>query len=80
MWKTGFALSVGDAPHLRGLVEVYEGQAYILMGLVVANAPQDGEIIYEFKRATHVTDRPPLDFVVAAEGAAEGIHVDGNAL
>ena len=70
-WKTGFSLSEADAPKLRGLVEVYEGQRYILMGLVVAQPPENGEVCFEFKRATHVTTAPAVDFIVAPEKLGE---------
>lgn len=72
MSKTGFVLSAQDAPRLRGTVELYRDQEYILMGLVMADAPENGEVAYEFKRATHVTDRPPLDFVAQID--AQPIH------
>lgn len=67
VWKTGFALSADDAPSPRGVVEVYRGEEYVLMGLVVANAPENNEIVFEFKRATHVTAQPPLDFVASEQ-------------
>jgi len=77
VWKTGFALSADDAPLPRGLVELYRGQEYVLMGLVVANAPENNEIVFEFKRATHVTDQPPLDFVAPSSVARDALVQDG---
>jgi len=80
MYASGFALSAEDAPQLRGLVELYREQEHVLMCLVVANAPEDGEIRYEFKRATPVTEQRPLDFVAHGEGIPDIPHQDGLAL
>ncbi|MEP2531106.1 hypothetical protein [Shimia sp.] len=60
--EDGFTLDVEDAPHLRGLVDLYDGGRHFLQCLIVASEEQDGEMRYEFKRATAVTDRPPVDF------------------
>ena len=62
MWKTGFAISKEDAPHLRGLVDLYDGANHLFQCLIVANEEDNGEMLYEFKRATPVTGQVPLDF------------------
>ncbi|MGB7240755.1 MAG: hypothetical protein WBC93_01545 [Sulfitobacter sp.] len=62
MWKTGFALDAEDAPHLRGLVDLYDGANHLFECLIVASDEDDGEMQYEFKRATPIADRPALDF------------------
>lgn len=74
--NAGFALSAQDAPKLRGVVELYRDREYVLMGLVMANAPEDGEIFYDFKRATPVTDRPPLDFVMRLDDGLDASAQD----
>lgn len=66
----GFSLPV-DAPHLRGLVDLYEGARAVAQCLVIASAEEPGEMRYEFKRRTGVSDRPALDFA-ADEGAPAG--------
>ncbi len=58
----GFTLDVEQAPHLRGLVDVYDGSRHIYQCLVVASEEENGEMLYEFKRSTAVLDRVPLDF------------------
>lgn len=61
-WETGFALDLENAPHLRGLVDIYDGARQIYQCLIVASSEENGEMIYEFKRATAVVDNPPVDF------------------
>lgn len=76
-WETGFALDVEDAPHLRGLVDLYDGGRHLYQALIVASAEEDGEMVYEFKRNTAAVDSAPLDFArdetapVALIGPAE---------
>lgn len=61
-WSTGFSVDAEGAPHLRGLVDLYEGSKRIAQCLIVAAAEEDGEMRYEFKRATASRDTAPLDF------------------
>lgn len=61
-WETGFALAVEDAPHLRGLVDIYDGARHLSQCLIVASAEDAGQMVYEFKRATPATDAPALDY------------------
>ena len=62
LWGTGFAVMADDVPHLRGLVDLYDGPSHIMQCLVVASHEADGLMNFEFKRATQVADRPALDF------------------
>ena len=62
LWETGFAIAEEDAPNLRGLVELYDGAEHLFQCLIVASEAQHGEMRYEFKRATAVTDHAALDF------------------
>ncbi len=59
----GFSLDVEDPPHLRGLVDLYDGAKHLYQCLVVASVQDNGETFYEFKRATPHMEKPPLDFV-----------------
>ena len=61
-WDDGFALDAEDAPHLRGLVDVYDGARHVSQCLIVASEEDAGEMVYEFKWATPATDRAPLDY------------------
>lgn len=61
-WDAGFSLDIEDAPHLRGLVNVYDGAHHVSQCLIVASAEDGNEMVYEFKRATAVTDHPALDY------------------
>jgi hypothetical protein len=62
-WDKGFALDAEFSPSkLRGLVDVYDGSRHIFQCLIVASTIEDGELVCEFKRATAVSDRAPLDF------------------
>ncbi len=61
-WDTGFALDAERAPHLRGLVDLYDGSRHLYQCLIVASEEEDGQMRYEFKRNTAVKDHAPLDF------------------
>lgn len=64
-WSEGFALDADDAPHLRGLVDVYDGARHLSQCLIVASEEEEGEMVYEFKRATPHSEVPPLDYEIA---------------
>lgn len=61
-WHDGFALDPDLTPHLRGLVDVYDGSRHIFQCLIVASSLENGELVCEFKRSTAVLDKAPLDF------------------
>ncbi len=61
-WDGGFALDAENAPHLRGLVDLYHGGVHLYQCLIVASSEEDGEMLFEFKRNTAAVDRAPLDF------------------
>ena len=56
LWKTGFSLEAENAPHLRGLVDIYDGGFHTMQCLIVASEEEGGEIRFDFKRATVVLD------------------------
>ncbi|MFN3993825.1 MAG: hypothetical protein ACK4IU_13040 [Tabrizicola flagellatus] len=62
-WDNGFALDANFSPgKLRGLVDVYDGSRHAFQCLIVASSIENGELVCDFKRATAVTERAPLDF------------------
>lgn len=61
-WDAGFALDAEEAPHLRGLVDVYDGSRHLSQCLIVASEQDAGEMVFEFKRATAAADRAPVDY------------------
>jgi len=61
-WETGFSLDAENAPHLRGLVDVFDGSRHLYQCLIVASEEEDGQMIYDFKRSTLALDKAPLDF------------------
>lgn len=63
VWDSGFALDAADAPHMRGLVDLYEGGRHAAQCLVIASEEEAGEMRYEYKRSTVPHRRAPLDFV-----------------
>lgn len=67
LWETGFSVASRDAPHLRGLVDVYEGPTHLFQCLIVAANEEAGEMQYEFKRMTAVANRAARDFASEAE-------------
>jgi hypothetical protein len=62
MWHDGLALDATTAPHLRGLVDVYDGANHIFHCLIIASTMDGDELICEFKHATRVRDRAALDY------------------
>lgn len=62
IWEDGLALDADKVPHLRGLVDVYDGARHLSQCLIVASIVENGQLICNFKRSTQVTDKPPLDF------------------
>lgn len=69
-WTGGFCVFVEDAPKLRGHVDLYDGSRHVSRCLIVASEEDGDEIRYEYKRATAVSDRPPLDFYQAPDAPA----------
>ncbi|WP_102222828.1 hypothetical protein [Acidimangrovimonas sediminis] len=63
LWESGFALDAETDPHLRGLVDIYDGSRHLYQALIVASNTEAGEVVCDFKRATPALDRAPLDFV-----------------
>lgn len=60
--EDGFTLDIEDAPHLRGLVDLYDGGRHVYQCLIVASE-EDGDVMhYEFKRSTVAEDKPPADY------------------
>ena len=62
LWKNGFAVEEETAPALRGLVDLYDGGRHLYQCLIVASEAEAGEMRYEFKRNTVVSNQAPLDF------------------
>ncbi len=61
-WHDGLALDAKVAPHLRGLVDVYDGATHIFQCLIIASGQENDELVCTFKRSTAVHDRPALDY------------------
>lgn len=62
LWDDGLALDAELTPHLRGLVDVYDGARHVMQCLIIASTVENGQLICDFKRSTNVTERPALDF------------------
>lgn len=62
MWKTGFSMDAATAPRLRGYVDLYDGAIHLFQCLIVASEEEMGEMQFEFKRLTAVSDKAALDF------------------
>lgn len=63
LWETGFAVDPAICPRLRGLVDIFDGPRHISRALIIAASEEGGEMAYDFKRETPITDRPILDYV-----------------
>ncbi|AML51242.1 hypothetical protein [Falsihalocynthiibacter arcticus] len=64
-WERGFSLEAKNAPHIRGLVDIFDGSRHLYQCLIVASETHDDEIHFDFKRATVAADRAALDFAVS---------------
>ena len=62
IWENGFSLDADDAPHMRGLVDLYDGARHTAQCLIIASEEESGEMRYEYKRTTQAHERAPLDF------------------
>ncbi len=67
---SGFVIEGRAAPHLRGLVDVYDGPRHVCQCLIVATLEEGEELFCEFKRSTPVSDRPAVDFIRAEDAPA----------
>lgn len=67
LWAGGFSVEADAVPRLRGLVDLYDGARHLSQCLIVASEQEGGEMRYEFKRATAVSEKAPLDFYRAAD-------------
>ncbi len=61
-WHDGMALDTASTPHLRGLVDVYDGARHVFQCLIVASLAEGDELVCDFKRSTIVDGKAPLDF------------------
>lgn len=76
LWDTGFSLEAEGAPHLRGLVDLYDGAVHLYQCLIVASEEENDELIFEFKRNTAATEDAPVDFY-RDPGAPVALLTDG---
>jgi hypothetical protein len=67
MTDRGFSVDAEDAPHLRGLIDIYDGPRHLYQALIVASEQAGDLMRYEFKRNTAATTRAPVDFETTAE-------------
>ena len=66
-WHNGFSLDADEAPHLRGLVDMFDGTRHLSRCLIVASGEEGGELEFEYKQMTEAADRQPLDFYRAPD-------------
>lgn len=72
LWDGGFAVEAEEVPHLRGLVDFYDGARHLSRCLIVASEEDNGEIRYDVKQMTAAADEQPLDYE-RAEDAPVGL-------
>ncbi|MEL6220242.1 MAG: hypothetical protein AAFR79_17565 [Pseudomonadota bacterium] len=56
--ETGFVIEAPEPPHLRGFVDILEGDERIARRLVVCVSSGDGLVGYEFKRESAIGGVP----------------------
>lgn len=69
MFNTGFEVDCEETPHLRGLVDIFDGPRHLTQALIVATSEDHGVARYEFKRNTRASDHAPRDFADAQREA-----------
>ena len=62
--ETEFTLDREDAPHLRGLVDIFDGSRHLYQALIVTAAEDGDQMVYEFKRMTPARELSPVDYQV----------------
>ena len=67
-----FSVDADTAPHMRGLVDIYDGGRHLYQALIVTSQEEAGERVFEFKRNTMAARSPALDFIVE-ENAPAGL-------
>lgn len=72
-WDRGFALDRAEAPPLRGLVDVYEGERHLCQALVMRSRDDAGERVFEVKYETPVSSQAPLADFVREDDAPVGL-------
>lgn len=63
-WESGFSMEAKNAPHIRGLVDIFDSSRHLYQCLIIASETHDDEVHFDFKRATVAADRAALDFAV----------------
>lgn len=61
-WEGGFALRAETAPHLRGLVDLYDGARHLSRCLIVASEQDGPEMRFELKVVNEAASEQPVDF------------------
>jgi hypothetical protein len=69
-WPGGFAVDAAHAPHLRGLVDLFDGARHLSQCLIVAASDEGAEWHFDYKRMTEATGSQPIDFVRAPDAPA----------
>lgn len=64
LWRDGFQVAEGDAPQLRGHVDICSGDERIARCLIVLAKAEFGVATYEFKRRTDGAAPGPVDYAV----------------
>lgn len=57
-----FTVDADTAPHMRGLVDIYDGGRHLYQALIVTSTEDAGERVFEFKRNTMAANTAPRDF------------------
>jgi hypothetical protein len=77
LWDGGFAVEAEKVPHLRGLVDLYDGTHHLSRCLIVATEEEGGEIRYDVKQMNSADDVQPLDYERAEDAPVRLIENDG---
>jgi hypothetical protein len=67
MTEGGFSVEAEDAPHLRGLIDIYDGPRHLYRALIVASEQEGDMMRYEFKRNPPAATQAPVDFETTGE-------------
>ena len=79
-WEGGFAMEAEHAPHLRGLVDLYDGPRHLARCLIVASMEEPGEVQFEMKRMTEAGGVQPVDFERGENAPVALLGVDRSAV
>lgn len=62
-----FSVDADHAPHMRGLVDIFDGARHLAQALIVTSHEENGLRVFEIKRSTKAAQAPAIDYWVSPD-------------